>query len=144
MAKLTLYGPKLINGAAAHHPETQAAVLAVAKGIETRAGANLAQSRANDITRIDGMDGQHEITRERGTNEYGDVDWLVNLEGPGAMAIEFGHAPSGHFDPDTYGKVTKAPQGLYILSGAAGFGQKTLIPGGRKGKSYKGRKRGKR
>jgi hypothetical protein len=144
MGTLTLYGPKLINGAAAHHPKTQAAVLAVAEAIEARATASLEQSRANDIVRIDGKDGMHKITRERGTNEYGDVDWVVALEGPGAMAIEFGHAPSGHFDPDRYGKVTKAPQGLYILSGAAGFGQKTLIPGGRKGKTYKGRNRGKR
>lgn len=144
MAKVTMYAPSFVNGTAANHPKTQAAVDATADGIKTRAEGNLQASRANDITRIDGKNGQHEITKTIGENEYGPVDRLVNLEGPGAMSIEMGHAPSGHFDPERYGKVTKAPQGLYILTGAAGVGLQAHIPGGRKGKTYKGRKRGKR
>jgi hypothetical protein len=138
MARVTMYAPSFVNGVAAHHPKTQAAVLAAAVRVETAAKGNLARARATTTHRDDVTEkgthrfGAHEITRERGWNEYGDVDWLVSLEGPGAMAIEFGHFPSGAFDPDVYGSVTKAPHGLYIMTSAAGMGGLTSISSGRR------------
>jgi hypothetical protein len=138
MAKVTMYAPSLINGTAAHHPKTQAAVLKRAEKIKAAAEGNLSRARATTSHRDDVTDsgthrfGDHTITMERGTNQYGEVDWLVSLEGPGAMAIEFGHYPSGVFDPAVYGSVTRAPHGLYIMTSAAGFGGLTSISSGRR------------
>lgn len=58
------------------------------------------------------------------TTSYGGVDGFINLhggEGTSAKSIEFGHNPSGFFDPAKYGRMTKAPEGLYILHRAAGL-----------------------
>jgi hypothetical protein len=41
----------------------------------------------------------------------------VTLEAPNAMAIEFGHAPSGVFA----GTATRPPRGLYILGKSSGL-----------------------
>ena len=60
------------------------------------------------------------------------VDGFVEMKGTDPMAIEFGHFPSGYFAPEKYGKVTKPPHGLYILSRAAGIGGATGIASGRK------------
>jgi hypothetical protein len=52
------------------------------------------------------------------------TDWFVSLVAPAPsnpLAIEFGHDPSGYFAPERYGRLTKAPEGLYILHRAAGL-----------------------
>ena len=63
------------------------------------------------------------ISVEHGTGEY-TPDSFVNLHALNPMALEFGHSPSGVFGPG--GKLahvkTRAPEGLYLLHKAAGFG----------------------
>jgi hypothetical protein len=50
----------------------------------------------------------------------GGVDAYTILHAPNAMALEFGHAPSGFFDPDKPGMpLTKPPAAEYILTRAA-------------------------
>ena len=51
----------------------------------------------------------------------GPVDSQFSLNAPSPESIEFGHNPSGVFDPDRYGRRTKPPEGLYILHRAAGL-----------------------
>lgn len=51
----------------------------------------------------------------------GPVDSQFSLNAPSPESIEFGHNPSGVFDPEKYGRRTKPPEGLYILHRAAGL-----------------------
>lgn len=56
----------------------------------------------------------------RGTRENrysADYDVVMSNPDRGAMAIEYGHEPSGRFA----GTETRAPRGLYILTRAAGL-----------------------
>lgn len=125
--------PEVMNHKVAHHRETQAAVRAAALGLEIKARANLAAARAASThQKIKGPDHLTRITMSRADGKYGRIDFFVNMIAPNPMAIEYGHFPSGYFDPKKYGKVTKAPHGLYILSGAAGYGGQTTISSGRK------------
>lgn len=134
MAKV--YGRKLVNGAAAHHVETQTALRRLTREVEGKARANLAKARASGWTKIADPDGLTKIGSAQGEGKYGAVDYVVYMEAykQGAMAIEFGHAPSGVFGPG--GQMshikTKAPHGLYILSRAAGLGMKMTISSGKK------------
>lgn len=136
----TVYKRTLVNGAAAHHPKTQRAVREVADEVEDRAQQNLRQARAStQWEKIADPEHRTEIGLSRGTNRYGSVDYLVWMDGykTGAMAIEFGHAPSGVFGPGgAYADVpTRAPSGLYILTRAAGLPAKMAFSSGmRRGK----------
>ena len=112
-----LIGQKAMNLVVSHLDEVRDAVWDEAKKVERRAEINLAQARAS--TRWEKIYGPDHLTRVSASR--GDVDSFANLEAPNAMAIEFGHQPSGVFGPGgRYGYLdTKAPEGLYILTKAA-------------------------
>lgn len=123
--------PRTMNGKVAHLSETKEGVRAEAVKLETRAKDNLAAARASTTHRkIKGPSHRTKITLTRADGQYGFVDFFVNLEAPNPWAIEFGHYPSGFFNPAKYGRVTKAPHGLYILSSAAGYGGQTSVSSG--------------
>jgi len=97
------------NSAAAHHVDTHKAVKHQRALVEARAITNLAQ--ANATTRITLKDYfPAEIETADGVTDY-----YVVLHAPNAMALEFGHAPSGFFA----GTETKPPAAEYILTKAA-------------------------
>lgn len=114
-----LYGETAINHIVSHLGETKRAVDRQAVETGKKAEAALAGARAS--TRWHKIHGPGHLTQV--TTSHGDVDAFVNLEAPNAMAIEFGHAPSGVFGPEgALGHLkTKAPRGLYILHKAAGL-----------------------
>lgn len=135
MAKV--YGRKLVNGAAARHIDTQKALRRLTREVENKARANLSKARASTgWDKIADPDGMTSIGAAHSTGKYGALDYVVYMEGykQGAMAIEFGHAPSGVFGPG--GSLshikTRAPHGLYILTRAAGLGGLTSVSSGRK------------
>ena len=132
MAKVEIYGEKLCNWAASHHVETQNALRKAAREVEGRARGNLATARAT--TGWHKLSGPDHLTRV--TSGRDNVDHFVILEAPNPMAIEFGHFPSGAFDPEVYGKMTKAPHGLYILTAAAYLGKSTSVSSG-SGRRYR-------
>lgn len=103
----------------------------IARKGEFRARGNLMAARASTPHRK--ILGPAGLT---GTDKGGGkVDSWFSLTGTNAMAIEFGHFPSGYFAPAKYGKVTKAPAGLYILTRAAfGLGSLNISPVGRFGR----------
>lgn len=106
---------KNANGAAAKHPDTKAAVRRENRMLSGRARSNLAQ--ANSTTRVTGK-GYFPASID--TSEMGTVCFTI-LHAPNAMALEFGHAPSGVFK----GTDTKAPDPQYILIRAA-YGGHTI------------------
>jgi hypothetical protein len=114
-----LIGPKAMNLVVSHLPEVKDAVSDKAKEVGRRAQANLAEARSS--TRWHKIYGPDHLTHVSVT--HGEVDSFANLDAPNAMAIEFGHQPSGVFGPGgSLGHLdTKAPDGLYILSRAAGL-----------------------
>lgn len=114
-----LYGETVINHIVSHLGETKRAVDRKAVEVGKVAEANLGSVRAS--TRWHKIHGPDHLTQV--TTSHGDVDAFVNLEAPNAMAIEFGHSPSGVFGPEgSLGYLqTKAPEGLYILHRAAGL-----------------------
>jgi hypothetical protein len=122
-----LIGEKAMNTVVSHLPGVVGAVREERDEVATRAEGNLAAARASGTEKISGPE---HVTRITTTD--GEVDAFVNMEGTDPMAIEFGHFPSGFFDPETYGRVTKAPHGLYILTRAAGLGGATGISSGKK------------
>ncbi|AIS73784.1 hypothetical protein SEA_SEMPERFI_23 [Mycobacterium phage SemperFi] len=97
------------NKVAARAAETRREVKKVRDGVTGRAKRNLAQ--ANKTSRI----------TETGyfpaniSEQDGDVDFHTILNAPNALALEFGHAPSGFFE----GTDTKPPDAEYILTRAA-------------------------
>ncbi|QJD50225.1 hypothetical protein SEA_IWOKEUPLIKEDIS_22 [Mycobacterium phage Iwokeuplikedis] len=103
------------NEAAARHVETKRAVRRVNRDVSGRARANLAQ--ANKTSRVT-MTGYFPASID--TAEH-DVDCYTMLDAPNAMALEFGHDPSGVFA----GTDTKAPDPEYILTRAAYGGHTT-------------------
>jgi hypothetical protein len=112
-----LKGRREINFIVSHHAVTQASIHEHADAIEARAEANLADANAT-----------HRITPKGYFPAFIDKtdatpDMFVNLNAPDAPALEFGHAPSGVFGPGgALGHLdTKAPEGRYILSRAAGL-----------------------
>lgn len=112
-----LIGKKAMNYVVSHLEGVKDAVYDEAKAGGRRAEANLAAERASTrwsrITPKGYYPASIEVTR-------GDVDSFFSLEAPNAMALEFGHAPSGVFGPG--GALshieTKAPEGTYILTRA--------------------------
>jgi hypothetical protein len=108
-----------MNQVVSHLGEVKSAVSNEAEKVGNKAEANLSTARAS--THWHKILGPEHLTRT--SVSHGDVDSFANLEAPNAMAIEFGHAPSGVFGPGgRYAHIkTKAPEGLYILSRAAGL-----------------------
>lgn len=108
-----LIGLKAMNLVVSHLDEVKNEVHKKAEEVGERASANLEEARSS--TEWHKIHGPDHLTKTSVTK--GDVDSFVNLEAPNAMAIEFGHAPSGVFA----GTDTRSPRGLYILGKAAGL-----------------------
>lgn len=115
-----LISNKAMNTVVSHLDEVKDRVHHEAKGVEAAAKAGLEEARAS--TRWHKIIGPEHLTNV--DSSQGEVDSFANLNAPNPMAIEFGHSPSGVFGPGgRYGDTkTKAPEGLYILHKAAGFG----------------------
>jgi hypothetical protein len=115
---VNLIGPVAMNRVISHHAVTQASIHAHTDEIEARAKGELA--RANTSRPIPDLPPGEPYYIDSG---YGDVDGFVNLNGPDAPALEFGHQPSGAFGPGgRFAHIkSKAPEGRYILSLAAGL-----------------------
>lgn len=75
--KVYLKPERAVNRLASREPETQAALKQAAAEIAAKARANLAAHRET---------GRHVITTTKGV-----VDHYINLEGPSAVSVEFGH-----------------------------------------------------
>jgi hypothetical protein len=103
------------NKAASRHRETKRAVRRENRMVEGRARTNLSQ--ANDTQRITLKDYFPAFI----TTAEHDVDCFTIMVAPNAMALEFGHEPSGFFA----GTNTKAPEPEYILIRAA-YGGHTI------------------
>ena len=103
------------NEAAARHRETKRALRQENRMVSGRARANLAA--ANKTTRVTAS-GYFPAFID--TAEH-DVDMFTILNAPNAMALEFGHEPSGVFE----GTDTKSPDPEYILTRAA-YGGHTI------------------
>jgi hypothetical protein len=99
------------NEAAARHVDTHRALKKERDGVTRRAKANLA--RANKTHRIT-PEGYFPAEIEE-TENATLVDYYTVLHAPNAMALEFGHEPSGFFK----GTDTKPPAAEYILTRAA-------------------------
>jgi len=97
------------NRAAARASETQDELKKLNDGVTRRARTNLA--RANKTSRITDKD---YFPAEIESSDR-DVDHYTTLHAPNAVALEFGHAPSGFFK----GTDTKSPDPEYILTRAA-------------------------
>ncbi len=112
-----LIGWTPMNIVVSHLAPVKAEVRAKNQEIAARAEANLAA--ANETSRITPKD----YFPARIETEDHEVDSFTSLVAPNAMALEFGHAPSGVFGPDgRYGHIkTKPPEGRYIVSRAAGL-----------------------
>ncbi len=124
---VNLIGLKAMNTVVSHHPVTEAAIHKEAEQVHARAEANLAAARASGVEKISGP--EHVTTI---SVSHGEVDSFVNMDGTDPMAIEFGHFPSGFFNPERYGRITKSPSGHFILSRAAGLLGSHGISSGRK------------
>lgn len=103
------------NEAAAKHKDTRSALRKENDGVRRRAVTNLEQ--ANKTSRItkDGYFPAEIETSER------DVDFYTTLVAPNAVALEFGHDPSGAFGPGGryYGRQKAPTDPEYILTRAA-------------------------
>lgn len=101
------------NRTAGRHVDTVKAIRHQNTKVEVRATVNLAA--ANKTSRIT-PSGYFPASIETAyaVTEYGYTGWTI-LHAPNAMALEFGHQPSGWFA----GTDTKPPDGEYILTDAA-------------------------
>lgn len=115
-----LISEKAMNTVVSHLDEVTGRVRKEADAVADAAKANLEEARAS--TRWHKIIGPGHLTNV--DSSHGEVDAFANLNAPNPMAIEFGHQPSGVFGPGgRYGDTkTKAPEGLYILHKASGFG----------------------
>lgn len=116
MSVQLFHGKKAMNELVSHLAEVREEVHKVAKHGKDETQANIEAVRAT--THWHKIYGPDHLTRA--TVEQHEVDSYFNLEAPNAMAIEYGHDPSGYFA----GTETKPPEGLYVLTTAA------LIVGG--------------
>jgi hypothetical protein len=108
-----LIGKKALHLVVSHLDGVKHEVHQAAKHVGDKADAALTEARAS--TQWHKIYGPDHLTRI--VVEQGDVDSFVTLEAPNAMAIEFGHAPSGVFA----GTATRPPRGLYILGKSSGL-----------------------
>jgi len=104
-------GKRGFNGLIANMPGVGRATYDAAKRGERLAHANLEQARAT--TTHHKIYGPDHLTRTDARRDHPDATF--SLIAPDALAIEFGHDPSGVFA----GTDTKSPDGLYILIRAA-------------------------
>ncbi|QDK03101.1 hypothetical protein SEA_SYDNAT_17 [Mycobacterium phage SydNat] len=117
---IRLRRPAYVNGAAVRHVKTQRGLDAKMNEIFVRAEANLERARASTPhEKISGPEHVTKIYKGKAPGKHGQHDRIVGMSGTNPWAIEFGHGPSGFFSPGRYGKVTKAPHGLYILTRAS-------------------------
>lgn len=123
-----LISRRALDTIVSHMPGVQAELKREAKEVFEKAKARLASAKATTTHRK--ISGPSHLTKV--LMEHGEVDHYIILEGSDPMAIEFGHGPSGFFAPEKYGKVTKAPTGLFILTGAAGSMPNVVVSSGRK------------
>lgn len=108
MAKIWLETDKAMNRRVSHLKPVQEALDTLADDVHGRAEAALATHRKSGRTKVE---------KKRVKDRYKKIDWEIALVGKNAVAIEFGHQPSGIFE-DT---DTEHPKGLYILHKAAGL-----------------------
>lgn len=107
------------NKAAAYHVDTRRRVRQENRRLYDRARRNLNQANSTHRITLDGYFPAYIETAEHGP------DCFTILNAPNAMALEFGHAPSGFFAPERFGKETKAPFPTFILTQAA-YGGHTM------------------
>lgn len=101
------------NRAAARHVDTRHAVRKERDGVTRRATKNLEATK--HTPRIDD-DGYFKAFIDESEEIENDHELCyTTLVAPNAVALEFGHAPSGKFA----GTDTKAPEATYILTRAA-------------------------
>lgn len=136
-----LYDPEFVLGTVARHRKVRKAIRDETRELEYRAKVNLAAARASTPHRK--IKGPDRLTRIQGyqdvPGEYGDIDGMVCLEAPNAIAIEFGHGPSGVFGDKP---SSKSPWGLYILTRAAYRGGSHVVASyGRKKSTGSSKKR---
>jgi hypothetical protein len=111
---------------AARHVKTRREVRKVRDGVTRRAQDNLLA--ANDTTRISKKGYFPATITEAEKIEDDHEKCYTILNAPNALALEFGHAPSGAFGPHTepdgepgrfYGRQTEDTPAEYILTRAA-------------------------
>ena len=107
----------------AHKKGVYAAICREAAERERVANGLLEQAKAS-TTHVK-FDQAHAHETNTSWQQAGDgTDAFFSLNGTSktsVKSIEFGHMPSGVFDPDVYGETTKPPEGLYILHRAGGL-----------------------
>lgn len=108
------------NRAAARHVDARKAVRKERDQVTRAARTNL--ERANTTRRVTkkGYFPAEILESEEVVDDH-ELCYTI-LQAPNAMALEFGHAPSGYFDPDLPylpGNNSRAPSPTYILSRAA-------------------------
>ena len=108
MAKIKLESPEFINEKMSQHVKTRRAVRDEVNKRRKRADRLLSDARAK--TKWERYNAPYQTKIEPVLH---DADGYVWMEGPNAMAIEFGHKPSGAHAKDD---PTSAPQGLYIIT----------------------------
>lgn len=107
------YGKREMHKLIAHKPGVGNALYEEAKSRERVAHGLLEEARLTTThTKIYGPD---HLTRTSAERDPGGVDSRFSLHAPNALAIEYGHDPSGVFA----GTDTKSPDGLFILTRAA-------------------------
>lgn len=105
---------KNANSAAARHVETRREVKKQNTLVEVKAMVNLAMTDHTPRIAMHKDPDDAYFPAEIETAEGG-VDCYTILHAPNAMALEFGHAPSGFFA----GTATRPPAAEYILTRAA-------------------------
>jgi hypothetical protein len=112
-----------LNNIMPGHADVKRAIREETTKVYARAQANLEEARGSTRWhKIVGPGGLTEVMKDS-EQVKASTDGLVILQAPNAMAIEYGHEPSGVFGPGgRYEDVeSKAPEGLYILNRAAGL-----------------------
>lgn len=107
------YGKREFNKLIVHLPGVGDAMYDEAKERDRVAAGLLAEVRAT--TTHEKIYGPDHLTRTSAERDPGGVDARFSLHAPNALAIEYGHDPSGVFA----GTDTKSPDGLFILTRAA-------------------------
>ena len=112
MAEIYLRG-KSFNGMIAHMDGVNGALRGEADRLGRMAQGRLESARGSTRWRKRDRASAHktkiEVTEAAGKYT---CDYHVSMVAPNAVAIEYGHSPSGIFD----GTKTKAPAGLYIMT----------------------------
>lgn len=100
---------------AARHVQVRRKVRSVRDGVSRRARINLTEANATSRITFKGYFPASIDETEKIINDHEHAYTI--LHAPNAVALEFGHMPSGFFE----GTETKPPDGEYILTKAAGI-----------------------